>query len=316
MGSLVSIFVFSPCPPFALDYRTFTLSRSLSPLPSDIDLRRSFRLRARCRTSTLRSFTASYLITGRSSRTMPRALSPAGHPPFRLRLPFPPPLSRRSVQCIAMDSDSSIYIPKPCFAEEQATAAHISPILFACVFGQPWPILVSFYLCFLVALVIRPDSSHRHSSQLPANPCVSPPHCPLILRLDRRAIAPCSSGNNKPRTPPPSYFSRAFSVRECRPGFIPLSALRILARTSTPPYSSSHLRPASPYTLCTKSKQSNSPCRECGRHSRFGGHRRRRRGGGCDGLGELGEHVGHGGHDQHRGRVGCDGRGQREPGDI
>ena len=164
MGSLVSIFVCSPCPPFVLDYRTFTLSRSLSPLPSDIDLRRSFRPRARCRASTLHSFTASYLITGHSSHTTPRALSLAGHSPFFVSL-FPPSLSRRSVQCIATDSDSLIYIPKPCFAEEQATAAHISPISFACVFGQLWPVLVSFYLCFLVALVIRSDPAiaTRHS---------------------------------------------------------------------------------------------------------------------------------------------------------
>jgi hypothetical protein len=113
-----------------------------SPLPSDIDLRRSFQTRARCRASLSHSLTAFNLDTDRFPHTTPSNLSPAGHSLSTFVL-FSPPfsLSLRSVQCIATDSDSAYKYQKPCFAERQATAAQPFPFSFVCVSGQPWPFL-------------------------------------------------------------------------------------------------------------------------------------------------------------------------------
>lgn len=118
MGFILSPFRMFPLSRFRLRLRSFTFSCSFSPLPSDLTHRRSFGLRARCRTSTYYSIAVSYLITGPLFRIRRRAMSLAGLHSFQLWFSFSPlttfPL--RSVYCRSLEHESYKY-PSPGFVE-------------------------------------------------------------------------------------------------------------------------------------------------------------------------------------------------------
>jgi hypothetical protein len=200
---------------------TFLSFPPLLLLPSDSDSRRSFRPRARCRASTYRSFSVSYLITGLSSHTTPRALPPSGHS-FDFDL-FPPSLSLCVAYMYRYGLGLNIYT-KPCFAEKQATAAHPFPISFACVcFGATVAhsrlvFLFLYVLSSLSPFVSTPAIDIRHYQ--PRTRAFRHIRRQLTLAFRpsrRRTLTAVGITTHAHR---PQSLSRAFSLRERRPGFI------------------------------------------------------------------------------------------------
>ena len=160
--------------------------------------------------STMHSL-LSILIPG-PFRIRCRAVCRRRDNPFDFCSPFPHlSLSLCSVHCIATDSDSDYKLPKPCFAEKQATVA-------------PSPSRFRLCLCLLVSLAARSDSDYRRSTSPFANPRVSLFRYQLTLRVrlsHRRTPAAVGITTHTHRS---QSLSCAFSFRERRPCFILLSA--------------------------------------------------------------------------------------------
>ena len=85
---------------------------------------------------------------------------------FDFAPPFPPiSFSPCVAYIVSMQRRTQTINTKPCFAEKQATAAHIFPFCLRVFSGNrgPFPSYLRRFLCSLVALVIQSDPSHCHS---------------------------------------------------------------------------------------------------------------------------------------------------------
>ena len=209
MGLLASLPYVFICLVSVFSIVALFFSFPLPPLPSDFDFRRSFQPRARRRALTSHSF-AAFNLDNRTPFAYDAVWSVGGGTilsTFGSLFPHLS-LSLRSVHCIAMDSDLDYRYPRLALLKASNRGPH-SPISFACVSGQQWPIFSLFISAciFLVSLAIRSNFSHRHSTSRSANPCVLPSRYHI---LDRRAVIRCGSGDNNPPTPLPSH-SRARS---------------------------------------------------------------------------------------------------------
>jgi hypothetical protein len=188
-----------PLSRFRLRLRSFTFSCSFSPLPSDLTHRRSFGLRARCRTSTYYSIAVSYLITGPLFRIRRRAMSLAGLHSFQLWFSFSPlttfPL--RSVYCRSLEHESYKY-PSPGFVETR----------------QPRPLSLSLSFSSRLCLrVLRLVPIASDPFRLKPNLCIKSSSPFAFHLLSHSCCVTASSyssgsGDNNPREPPLVAHSR------------------------------------------------------------------------------------------------------------
>ena len=188
---------------FILDSSLFSLASPPSPLPSDFDLRRSFRPLARCRAFTSYISAAINLVTVLSSHTTPRGLSPAGHSFSTLAL-FSPTLTHTlySVHCIATDSDSAYKYPSPALLKSRQLRPKFSHFRLRALRATAALLSSSLLVFPRLSLAGRFDLIYQYSSPPSVNPCVPPPRHPLTSCLDHCTDTCCGSGDNNPRTPP------------------------------------------------------------------------------------------------------------------
>jgi hypothetical protein len=179
---------------FILDSSLPSLAFPPFPLPSDFDLRRPFRPRARCRALTPHSF-AVFILDARLFRIRRCAVCRRQASTLDFSLSFPRlSLSLRSVHCIATDSDSIIR-------RNQTTAAQFLPFRSLAFPGNCVPVLgfVSFSLCVSPSLSPSDPTSAidtRYSNLcepvVPLPRHCSPPRQNLAPRL--RVDIPAAAG--------------------------------------------------------------------------------------------------------------------------
>ena len=166
---------------FILDSSLLSLASPHFPLPSVPNSCRSFRLRARCRALTFHTFTAFYLNTGLPSHTMPRARCRQDSL-FGLRLSSPFPFSLSVAYNVSLQLGLNKY-PSVALLKGRQLWPDL-PFPFACVSGQPWPLL-----CLIFVFMRVPSSCSLARLPPPAISIVAPSFA-------------CGSRDNNLRTPP------------------------------------------------------------------------------------------------------------------